>query len=126
MLDQSIQELESGSLARIASAGSLEELEAVRVQVLGRKGALDQDRVDSVLCVHRTCDWDPDFARGGAGAFACQRTCIALVIGILTSPPADKPDLLGFLPGAFFWTIAFGVLPLNWLFRRRPVEKVTG
>src|SRR5664280_999738 len=45
MLDQSIQELESGSLARIASAGSLEE-QAVRVQVLGRKGALDQDRVD--------------------------------------------------------------------------------
>ena len=42
MLDQSIQELESGSLARIASAGSLEDLEAVRVQVLGRKGALDQ------------------------------------------------------------------------------------
>ena len=63
MLDQSIQELESGSLARIASAGSLEE-QAVRVQVPGRKGALDQDRVDSVLCVHRTCDWDPDFAPG--------------------------------------------------------------
>jgi phenylalanyl-tRNA synthetase alpha subunit len=42
MLDQSIQELECGSLARIASAGSLEDLEAVRVQVLGRKGALDQ------------------------------------------------------------------------------------
>ena len=42
MLDQSIQELESGSLARIASAGSLEDLEAVRVQVLGRKGALSR------------------------------------------------------------------------------------
>jgi hypothetical protein len=49
--------------------------------------------------------------------------CIALVIGILTSPAADKPDLLGFLPGAIFWTVAFGVLPLNWLFRRRRVEK---
>ena len=42
MLDQSIQELESGSLARIASARSPEQLEAVRVDVLGRKGALAQ------------------------------------------------------------------------------------
>jgi phenylalanyl-tRNA synthetase alpha chain len=42
MLEQSIEELSSGSLARIASAASLEELETVRVQVLGRKGALDQ------------------------------------------------------------------------------------
>ena len=42
MLDQSIQDLESDSLARIASATSLEDLETVRVQVLGRKGALDQ------------------------------------------------------------------------------------
>ncbi|PWU06010.1 MAG: phenylalanine--tRNA ligase subunit alpha [Terriglobia bacterium] len=41
MLEQSIQELESSSLARIASARSLEELEVVRVSVLGRKeGAL--------------------------------------------------------------------------------------
>jgi phenylalanyl-tRNA synthetase alpha chain len=42
MFDQSIQELETGSLARIAAAESLEALEAVRVEVLGRKGALDQ------------------------------------------------------------------------------------
>ena len=42
MLDSSIRDLQAGSLARIASAGSLEELEAVRVQALGRKGALDQ------------------------------------------------------------------------------------
>jgi phenylalanyl-tRNA synthetase alpha chain len=43
MLERSIQELESGSLARIASARSPEELEAVRVAVLGRKeGALTQ------------------------------------------------------------------------------------
>ncbi|HWB86435.1 MAG TPA: phenylalanine--tRNA ligase subunit alpha [Bryobacteraceae bacterium] len=40
MLDQSIQELESGSLARIQSASSPEQLEAVRVEALGRKGAL--------------------------------------------------------------------------------------
>jgi hypothetical protein len=36
MADQSIQELESRSLARVASAGSPEELEAVRVEALGR------------------------------------------------------------------------------------------
>ena len=41
MLDARIQELESGSLARIASAHSVEDLEAVRVEALGRKeGAL--------------------------------------------------------------------------------------
>jgi phenylalanyl-tRNA synthetase alpha chain len=41
MLDARIQELEISSLARVASAQSAEELEAVRVQVLGRKeGAL--------------------------------------------------------------------------------------
>ncbi|MGA9624987.1 MAG: phenylalanine--tRNA ligase subunit alpha, partial [Bryobacteraceae bacterium] len=42
MADQSIQELESRSLARVASACSPEELEAVRVEALGRKGALAQ------------------------------------------------------------------------------------
>jgi phenylalanyl-tRNA synthetase alpha chain len=40
MIDDSIQELESRSLARIASAQSPEELEAVRVEALGRKGTL--------------------------------------------------------------------------------------
>ena len=41
MLDARIQELETSSLARIASARSPEELEAVRVEALGRKeGAL--------------------------------------------------------------------------------------
>src|SRR5271157_1845415 len=43
MLESSIQELlVSRALERIASAGSLEDLEPVRVEVLGRKGALDQ------------------------------------------------------------------------------------
>src|SRR5689334_7850602 len=42
MLDQSIQELESRSLGRIASAQSAEELEAVRVDALGRKSGLTQ------------------------------------------------------------------------------------
>ena len=42
MLEDSIQELESRSLARIHSAASAEELEAVRVEALGRKGVLAQ------------------------------------------------------------------------------------
>jgi phenylalanyl-tRNA synthetase alpha chain len=40
MLADSIQELECSSLARIHAALTLEELEAVRVEVLGRKGTL--------------------------------------------------------------------------------------
>jgi phenylalanyl-tRNA synthetase alpha chain len=40
MLDESIQELASRSLARIAAAASPEDVEAIRVEVLGRKGAL--------------------------------------------------------------------------------------
>jgi phenylalanyl-tRNA synthetase alpha chain len=40
MLDESIQELASRSLARIAAAVSPEELEAVRVDAVGRKGTL--------------------------------------------------------------------------------------
>jgi phenylalanyl-tRNA synthetase alpha chain len=42
MLDESIKELEARSLARIAAAASQEELEAVRVDALGRKGPLAQ------------------------------------------------------------------------------------
>ena len=42
MLEESIQELESRSLARIASAATADELEAVRVDALGRKGGLTQ------------------------------------------------------------------------------------
>jgi phenylalanyl-tRNA synthetase alpha chain len=42
MLDQSIQDLECRSLTRIAAATSEEELEAVRVDALGRKGPLAQ------------------------------------------------------------------------------------
>jgi phenylalanyl-tRNA synthetase alpha chain len=42
MLEQVLSELESGALARIAAAVSPEELEPVRVEVLGRKGTLAQ------------------------------------------------------------------------------------
>jgi phenylalanyl-tRNA synthetase alpha chain len=42
MLEASIQELESRSLARIASASTATELEAARVDALGRKGGLTQ------------------------------------------------------------------------------------
>lgn len=44
--------------------------------------------------------------------------CIAALVGILTSPPADKTDLLPFMPGAIFWVVAFGLFPLNWLLQR--------
>jgi phenylalanyl-tRNA synthetase alpha chain len=42
MLDPSIQELEARSLERVSAASSEEELEAVRVDALGRKGPLAQ------------------------------------------------------------------------------------
>lgn len=42
MLEQSIHELEARSLARIASATSAEDVEAVRVEALGRKTGLTQ------------------------------------------------------------------------------------
>src|SRR5262245_43583775 len=42
MLDESIRDLESRSLARIASAETAEDLEAVRVEALGRKSGLTQ------------------------------------------------------------------------------------
>jgi hypothetical protein len=44
--------------------------------------------------------------------------CIAVLIGILTSPPADKTDLLQFMSGAIFWAVAFSLFPLNWLLQR--------
>jgi phenylalanyl-tRNA synthetase alpha chain len=40
MLDETIQELRVRSLARIAAADTVEALEAVRVDAVGRKGAL--------------------------------------------------------------------------------------
>ena len=40
MLDETIQELRARSLARIAAADTAEALEAVRVDAVGRKGAL--------------------------------------------------------------------------------------
>src|SRR5215469_1815801 len=42
MLEQQLSELQSGSLTRIASADTAEELEQVRIDVLGRKGSLAQ------------------------------------------------------------------------------------
>jgi phenylalanyl-tRNA synthetase alpha chain len=42
MIEKAIQELQSSSLARIASAQTPEELESVRVDALGRKGTLSQ------------------------------------------------------------------------------------
>src|ERR1044072_8784054 len=42
MLESQLSELQSGSLARIASSATAEELEQVRIDVLGRKGSLAQ------------------------------------------------------------------------------------
>jgi phenylalanyl-tRNA synthetase alpha chain len=42
MLEKRIAELESGALERIAAAPSADQLESVRVEVLGRKGSLAQ------------------------------------------------------------------------------------
>jgi hypothetical protein len=52
--------------------------------------------------------------------------CLALVIGILTSPPADREDLLPFMPGAIFWAISFGLFPLNWILTVSPGPISTG
>jgi hypothetical protein len=52
--------------------------------------------------------------------------CVALVIGIFTSPPADRSDLLPFMPGAIFWAVAFGVFPLNWILAARPRTDIDG
>jgi phenylalanyl-tRNA synthetase alpha chain len=41
-MDNPLIELERGALARVAAATNVEELEAVRVETLGRKGALNQ------------------------------------------------------------------------------------
>src|SRR5437762_13924781 len=42
MLEERLSELRASALARIAAAGSPEDLERVRVDVLGRKGTLAQ------------------------------------------------------------------------------------
>lgn len=45
--------------------------------------------------------------------------CIALAIGISTSPPLDKQDLLPFFWGASIWAVIFGMLPLAWAYQKR-------
>ncbi len=49
MIEQEIQELQSGTLARIEGAQDLDALEKVRVDVLGRKGMLAQINVGKLL-----------------------------------------------------------------------------
>jgi len=60
-----------------------------------------------------------------AGSIFCC-ACVALVIGILTSPPADRRDLLQFMPGAIFWAAAFGLFPLNWILTTRSRTNIDG
>src|ERR1700722_9427764 len=42
MLEQQLSDLETAALARIQAAESPQDLEAVRIEVLGRKGSLTQ------------------------------------------------------------------------------------
>ena len=60
-----------------------------------------------------------------AGSIFCC-ACVALVIGILTSPQADRRDLLQFMPGAIFWAAAFGLFPLNWILTVRSRTNIDG
>lgn len=53
MIEQEIQELQSGTLARIEEAPDLDALEKVRVDVLGRKGLLSQINVGKLPAEER-------------------------------------------------------------------------
>jgi hypothetical protein len=78
---------------------------------LGMEGALTRKRLHWAL-------------RSAGSIFCC--ACFALVIGILTSPPADRSDLLPFMPGAIFWAAAFGLFPLNWILATRSRIDIDG
>ena len=65
------------------------------------------------------------WALSAVGSIFCC-ACVALVIGILTSPPADRRDLLSFMPGAIFWAAAFGLFPLNWILTARSRTNIDG
>ena len=78
---------------------------------LGMEGALTRKRLHWAL-------------RSVGSIFCC--ACVALVIGILTSPPADRSDLLSFMPGAIFWTAAFGLFPLDWMLTARSRPSIDG
>ena len=49
---------------------------------------------------------------------------VVALFGLFTSPPLDRQDLIWLLPGIALWTIAFGIVPLNWFVRRTPVSSV--
>ena len=42
MLEQQLRDLESAALARVQAAASPQDLELVRIEILGRKGSLTQ------------------------------------------------------------------------------------
>ena len=63
--------------------------------------------------------WKPLHWKVGATSSVLCCACIALLIGILSSPPTDKKDLVEFLPGAFLWTVLFGLPPTMWLLQKR-------
>lgn len=78
---------------------------------LGMEGALTRTRLHWAL-------------RSVGLIFCC--ACVAVVIGILTSPPADRRELVPFMPGAIFWAVAFGSFPLNWILTARPRTNIDG
>jgi hypothetical protein len=49
--------------------------------------------------------------------------CVAFSIGTLSAPPTDINDLIGFLPGSIFWTIAFATVPLGWLLMKNKLRR---
>jgi len=69
------------------------------------------------LLTRRRMPWSA-LAFGSALCLAC----IAFAIGIVTSAPIDKVDLLPFLPGALLWTIAFGLFPFLWMLQKSPAK----
>jgi hypothetical protein len=66
----------------------------------------------------------PQLAFRIIGSILCC-ACIAFAIGIVTSGPNDRSDLLPFMPGAILWAAGFGVFPLSWLLpqERTKVQK---
>ena len=119
MLEQSIQELESGSQRRIQSASSLEELEAVRVEVLGKDAVgkpvrlrlcpyfhqgwdhkAPETRTDNRIPDHNTVGQERNvFARAGETEFAFSESNEALRTETVTALPNGSVSVFNRNPG---------------------------
>lgn len=47
---------------------------------------------------------------------------LVFLVGVIQSTAAERVDLDWLFPGLLFWTIAFGVLPLNWWRQRQSLR----